>query len=180
MKRIVLTGPKSSGKTNIGHRLAELHDLPFYDLDEVLEQIFYEETDTKLSFREIFRRHGEEKFRELELQAAKRVSQESRVLISTGGTTFTLPKLREVLIPDSYVVLLKNDPEILWYRTSRKGIPSYLEGESDPRQAFIERVDRVVEMVSPHASLELDTGDLSIEDVAQMLDVELFQRKILR
>ena len=39
MKRIVLTGPKSSGKTNIGHRLAELHNLPFYDLDEVLEQI---------------------------------------------------------------------------------------------------------------------------------------------
>lgn len=179
MKRIVLTGPKSSGKSNIGLRLAELIHLPFFDLDEVLETIFEEETGTKLTFREIFRRHGEEKFRELELKAAQRVAAMDKVLVSTGGTTFTLESLRKELVPDSYIVLLKNDPAELWRRTSRKGIPSYLENEVDPQQAFFDRVDRVVETVTPYADLALDTGDLTIEDVAQLLDVELSQRKVL-
>ncbi len=178
MKRIVLTGPKSSGKSNIGLRLSELLQLPFYDLDEVLEDIFTEENGTKLSFREIFRRHGEEKFREWELKAAMRVAKMEKILLSTGGTTFTLPQLRDQLVPDSYIVLLSNNAAELWRRTSRKGIPSYLEKEIDPQQAFFERVERVISTVSPYADLLLETEDLSIEDVAQLLDVELSQRKV--
>lgn len=180
MKRIVLTGPKSSGKSNIGLRLAELLHVPFYDLDEVLETIFEEENGITLTFREIYRRHGEEKFREWELKAAKRVAEMDGVLLSTGGTTFTLPELREVLVPDSYVILLTNNAQELWRRTSRKGIPSYLENEIDPQQAFYARVERVIETVTPYADLTLETEDLSIEDVAQLLDVELSQRKVLR
>lgn len=181
MKRIVLTGPKSSGKSNIGVRLAELVNLPFFDLDEVLEQVYAEEHDNnRLPFREIYRRHGEQKFRELELEAAKRVASMERILLSTGGTTFNQESLREILVPDSYIVLLKNDPSILWERTSHKGIPSYLEGEADPRRAFIDRVEKVVETVTPFAHMSLDTKDLSIEDVAQLLDVELSVRKVLR
>ncbi len=180
MKRIVLTGPKSSGKSNIGLRLAELRDLTFFDLDEVLEEIFEEEHDMKLSFREIYRRHGEDMFRELELKAAKRVASMEQIMLSTGGTTFTIESLRDELVPDAYVVLLSNEPNELWHRTSRKGIPAYLEKEADPKAAFFERVDRVITTVTPYADLILDTNDLSIEDVAQMLDVELTQRKVLK
>ena len=181
MKRIVLTGPKSSGKSNIGLRLAELRNLPFFDLDEVLEDIFEEEHKMRLSFREIFRRHGETKFRELELQAAKRVAtMEGTVMLSTGGTTFTLSALRDELVPDSYVVLLSNEPNELWHRTSRKGIPAYLEKEVDPKAAFFQRVERVITTVTPYADLVLDTNDLSIEEVAQMLDVELTQREVFK
>jgi len=181
MKRIVLTGPKSSGKSNIGVRLAELVHLPFFDLDEVLEQVYADEHEgNRLPFREIYRRHGEQKFRELELSAAKRVSGMDRILLSTGGTTFNQESLREILVPDSYIVLLKNDPQILWERTSHKGIPSYLEGEADPRRAFLERVEKVVDTITPLAHMILDTKDLSIEDVAQLLDVELSVRKVLK
>lgn len=181
MKRIVLTGPKSSGKSNIGLRLGELIHLPFFDLDEVLEQVYAEENDgNRLPFREIYRRHGEQKFRALEREAALRVAAMDRILLSTGGTTFNQESLREILVPDSYIVLLKNDVKILWERTSHKGIPSYLEGEPDPRQAFYDRVEKVVETVTPLAHLALDTKDLSIEDVAQLLDVELSVRKVLK
>ena len=178
MKRIILTGPKSSGKSNIGIRLAALLDIPFFDLDEVLEQVYEQQYEQKLSFREIYRRHGEATFRELELTAAKEVALKENVLLSTGGTTFTLEPLRQALLHDAYVILLNNDPEILWARTSRKGIPSYLEKSSDPRADFIQRVERVVDTVSPLAQLTLDTEELSIEDVAQLLDVELQRRKI--
>lgn len=181
MKRIVLTGPKSSGKSNIGLRLAELIHLPFYDLDEILEQVYSEEHEgNRLAFREIYRRHGEQKFRELELTAAKRVAEMEHILLSTGGTTFNQQSLRDILVPDSYIVLLKNDPQVLWERTTHKGIPSYLEGEANPKQAFLDRVEKVVDTVHPLAHMSLDTNDLSIEDVAQLLDVELSVRKVLR
>ena len=178
MKRIVITGPKSSGKSNIGTRFAELQGIPFYDLDDVLEQIFEEEMGNKLSFREIYRRHGEDKFRELEYKAAKRVAELDGIVLSTGGTTFTIDKLRDILIKDAYVVLLTNNFETLWDRTSRKGIPSYLEGEANPKASFLTRVENVIETVEPFAGITLDTGDLSIEDVAQVLDVEIMQRDI--
>lgn len=178
MKRIILTGPKSSGKSNIGARLAELMKVPFYDLDELLEDIFEKENGTRLSFREIFRRHGEEKFREYELKAAEEVVKKDKVLISTGGTTFTIDKLRDILLPDSYVILLKNNPDELWLRTSRKGIPSYLENEIDPKTAFIERVNNVMKVITPIANLSMDTEELSIEEVAQVLDVELDARRV--
>ena len=177
--RVILTGPKSSGKSNIGARLAELMGVSFYDLDELIEDLFEEESGTRLSFREIFRRHGEDKFRDLEYKAAKKIVSKGKLLLSTGGTTFTIPKLRDTLIEDSYIVLLKNRPEELWLRTSRKGIPSYLEKEIDPRSAFFKRVENVIETVMPIAQLSMDTEDLTIEDVAQVLDVELSQRSVL-
>ncbi len=178
MKRIVITGPKSSGKSNIGSRFAELVRLPFYDLDEVIEQLFEEEKGTKLSFREIYRRHGEATFRDYEKRAAKQVADLDGIILSTGGTSFTLPELQKTLLPDAYVILLMNEKETLWERTARKGLPSFLEGEIDPKAAFFSRVENSIEAIQPHANLTLDTDELTIEEAAQLLDVELMQRKI--
>ena len=178
MKRIIITGPKSSGKSNIGLRLSALLNVPFFDLDEVLENIYARTYGRQLSFREIYRRHGEATFRELEHKAAKEVAKKENILLSTGGTTFTLENLRKTLLPNSYVILLTNDPAILWDRTSRKGLPSYLAKSSDPQAEFYLRVEKVVEVVTPLAQMKLNTEELSIEDVAQLLDVELQRRNI--
>ncbi len=178
MKRVIITGPKSSGKSNIGVRFAELQGVPFYDLDSVLEQVFEKEDGAHLSFREIFRRHGEERFRELELKAAKEISKKSGIVLSTGGTSFTIESLRETLTDDAYIILLSNNADILWDRTIRKGMPAYLEKEADPKAAFAERVESVISSVKPYSDMVLDTADLSIEDVAQLLDVEMMQRKV--
>ena len=178
MDRIVITGPKSSGKSNIGARLAELLGLTFYDLDDVLETIFEEQEGIHLTFREIYRRHGEEAFRKLEHKAAFKVAQLKGTLLSTGGTTFTIPSLRDIVVADAYVILLTNTPQVLWERTTRKGRPSYLEKSRDPQADFFRRVSSVVEAVTPVADLYLDTEELSIEEVAQLLDVELQRRNI--
>lgn len=178
MDRIIITGPKSSGKSNIGARLAKLLGITFYDLDEVLESIFEEQEGNRLSFREIYRRKGEKQFRELELQAAQRMSKISNILLSTGGSTFTVESLREILTPGSYIILLTNTPQTLWHRTSRKGIPSYLENSENPKEEFYQRVIRVTDTVKPLAQMVLDTEELSIEEVAQLLDVELQNRNV--
>jgi len=178
MQRIIVTGPKSSGKSTIGHRLAQLRKLQFFDLDERIEKIFEEEEGIQLSFREIFKRHGEEKFRELEMRAIKSLEGQDKILLSTGGSTFLNENAKNTLLENSYVVLLHNTPEMLWSRTMRKGLPSFLEGVADPQSEFFNRVKSVVEAVKPIAELVMETKNLSVEEVAVMLDYELDYRKI--
>ena len=178
MRRIIVTGPKSSGKSSIGHRLAQLRKLQFFDLDEQIEKIFEEEEGIQLSFREIFKRHGEEKFRELEMRAIKSLESLEGILLSTGGSTFLDEKAKNILCENSYIILLHNNPETLWTRTIRKGMPSYLEGAQDPQGEFFKRVKNVLNAVEPIAALKMETQDLSVEEVAQMLDYELDYRRV--
>ncbi|MCL1946523.1 MAG: hypothetical protein FWF51_05130 [Chitinivibrionia bacterium] len=176
--RIIVTGPKSSGKSSIGRRLAALRKLPFCDLDEQIEKLFEEEENIHLSFREIFKRHGEEKFCELEMRAIKSVENLGDILLSTGGSTFLREEAKKALQKDSYIILLQNNPETLWTRTIRKGMPSYLENEADPQSAFYARINSVVSAIEPIAEIVMGTRDLSVEEVAKMLDYELDIRKI--
>jgi shikimate kinase len=178
MARIVITGPKSSGKSSIGWRLAQLRKIPFYDLDEQIEKLFEEEEKIHLSFREIFKRRGEDKFRKLELSAIKSLAEIDGIIISTGGSTFFHEEARNLLVKDSHVILLYNAPTTLWQRTMRKGMPSYLDGVENPKDTFYQRIKDVINAVKPFAKLVMETSDLSIEDVAQMLDLELDHRKI--
>ena len=178
MFRIIVTGPKSSGKSSIGQRIASLRRLSFYDLDEQIEKIFEEEEKIHLSFREIFKRHGEERFRELEMRAIKSVKNFDNILLSTGGSTFLREEAKTALQENSYIILLLNTPETLWARTIRKGMPSYLDAEADPQSAFYARVNNVVNAITPIAGIVMETRDLSVEEVAKMLDLELDHRKI--
>jgi shikimate kinase len=178
MPKIIVTGPKSSGKSSIGWRLAQLRGLSFYDLDERIEKIFEEEEGVHSSFREIFKRHGEDKFRELELRAINSIIGLDKILLSTGGSTFINEEAKNLLLQDSYIILLCNAPETLWQRTIRKGMPSYLEGTIDPHGTFCKRVESILNTIKPVAEIVMETKDLSVEDVAQMLDYELDFRKV--
>ncbi|MGM0443117.1 MAG: shikimate kinase [Fibrobacterota bacterium] len=178
MKRVLITGPKASGKSNIGNRLAELLGADFYDLDNMIEKLFRDDKGARLNFREIYRRHGEKVFREYEVKSAEKIAEKDNVVLSTGGTSFLLPEIRDVLMKDSYIILLKNDYEVLWERVAKNGTPAYLEDVEEPKRTFFNRVDKVLESIEPDAHIIFDTNELSIEDVAQMLDMELDQRGV--
>jgi shikimate kinase len=63
MALIILLGPKNSGKTNTGLELARLLKIPFYDLDQLIEE------RTGKSIRDLYLT-GEELFRHEEAAAA--------------------------------------------------------------------------------------------------------------
>ena len=63
MKRIVLTGYRGTGKTEIGRILAARHRVPFIDIDALIE------LHAQRSISAIFREDGEEHFRMLERKA---------------------------------------------------------------------------------------------------------------
>jgi shikimate kinase len=85
---VALTGFMAAGKSTVGRALGNLLRWNFFDLDYEIE------CREKLHVREIFRRHGEPRFRELETEVLRAVlkSASAPTVIALGGGTFVEPQ----------------------------------------------------------------------------------------
>ena len=82
MDKIVLVGYMCSGKTEIGILLSKNIDLPFYDLDNLIN------LETSKSINEIFAEEGEIYFRKIEHQIlANTIIKNKSFILSLGGGT---------------------------------------------------------------------------------------------
>lgn len=79
--KIYLVGLPGSGKSYLGKKLSEALQLPFIDLDHVIEQ------HTNKSIASIFSEQGEAHFRELEATELRTQSAQSQFVLSCGGGT---------------------------------------------------------------------------------------------
>jgi len=79
MGRIFLIGFMGCGKTTLGRRLATRLNIPFYDLDHLLEQ------QAGMRVNEYFAAFGETAFRLAESEILKQTSYPENAIISTGG-----------------------------------------------------------------------------------------------
>ncbi len=89
-QNIVLTGFMGTGKTTTGKRIAKMLGRPFVDTDKVIAA-------EHGPIPEIFATQGEAAFRALERQVAQELSQQSGLVISTGGGLLVDPVNAEVL-----------------------------------------------------------------------------------
>ena len=104
---IILLGYMGSGKTTLGRSIARSFELPFVDLDTLIE------TDARMSVSDYFAAHGEEAFRTLELQKLKEVLEGESAVLSTGGGTPTIPGAMELMNQLGLTVYLKGSPKFL-------------------------------------------------------------------
>lgn len=80
--RLFLIGLPGSGKSTFGKELAHHLNLPFLDLDTIIEQT------AQQSIRIIFAQQGEEAFRQQEREALQRtIKQYKTFVLATGGGT---------------------------------------------------------------------------------------------
>lgn len=78
---IFLIGFMGSGKSHWGRIWAKKHSLSFIDLDEEIEVAF------GMKVEEIFEKHSEDKFRELERLHLRENEHKTNLLVSCGGGT---------------------------------------------------------------------------------------------
>lgn len=166
--RILLAGPKGTGKTSTGSRLATLLGLPFYETDDQLSELYAAHTGEKLSCRDIMRREGEARFRDLEHAAAAALAERDWCVIATGGATLMNPESRRLLRDNSVIVLLHCDPATLWERTHKTGTPAY-HTTIDIRQEFQQRAERIIEAIRPFADIIMDTSTSDPDDMARAI-----------
>lgn len=97
---LTLCGFMGSGKTTVGRVLAARIGRRFVDLDEWIER------KEGMAVSEIFARHGEARFRELERNAAAELSRETGLVIAAGGGTLLDAACARSLRAGGVVVLL--------------------------------------------------------------------------
>ena len=81
--KIYLVGFMGAGKTTVGRELAARLDVPFFDLDGLVEAA------EKTSIKDIFGQHGEPYFRKRERDILRSTRYLDNALVATGGGTFT-------------------------------------------------------------------------------------------
>jgi shikimate dehydrogenase len=116
MKRIVLTGFRGTGKSEIGKILASRLNLPLLDTDAQVE------AKSGRSIPSIFHEDGEERFRIMEREIIASLPPDN-VIISTGGGAVIDPKNMEHLRRQSVLVLLIADIEAIEQRLAKSPRP---------------------------------------------------------
>ncbi|MFW5856483.1 MAG: chorismate synthase [Planctomycetota bacterium] len=175
--KIVITGPKCSGKTTIATALAERLCVPHADLDDLVLQRARGEGQEADSCATLFQTVGEKAFRVLERETLADLDRHGYMVLATGGSTLLDCRSRHLLRPASLWVYLKAGPDCLWDRIPKDPLPAYLRGESDPREAFLQRVACIDEVLSPRCDLQIDTEgedrEAILDEIVESLRCEL-------
>lgn len=112
-KNIYFTGFMASGKTRIGRLLAKHLKLSYVDSDALIVQW------AGKSIAEIFEQEGEAKFRELEKEIIKEISQKKGLVVSLGGGAITKSENVQVVKNTGILICMRAEPEVLCERIGR-------------------------------------------------------------
>ena len=105
-RNIYLIGPRASGKTTLGKRLAERLDRPFLDLDAAFCEKYGE------TIADMVGRDGWDAFRLAEAAILAETAQQDGLVVATGGGVVLMPENRK-LLAKGRVFYLQADPERL-------------------------------------------------------------------
>jgi shikimate kinase len=140
-----------AGKTTVAKLLAEKLDMPFVDLDDVIER----KTDLTISM--IFDQYGEEHFRKLETDTLQRIEHYPGNIIATGGGIILSAENRQIMKDTGITIYLKWETNILQQRiknsTHRPLLKSidesqllqHIEKMLEQRQPFYEQADMIID-----------------------------------
>lgn len=154
---IILMGFMGTGKSSVGKRLARILGWSFIDTDAEIERL------AGLSISEIFRRHGETRFRSEERLLVKRLKERENCVIATGGGTVLDPHNLEELAQSGVMITLYAPLDEIYERIGYRNDRPLLRGDREEveelwaeRQPFYRQADWII-----------DTTDMGIDEVVQ-------------
>jgi shikimate kinase len=147
-KNIALTGFMGTGKSEVGRLLAKKLGYVFVDLDSEIEK------KSGMKITDIFSRHGENVFRDMESEEIRSVSNAERLIISTGGGAVLRQENMDNLRKKGFIVCLSASPETILSRVGGNSDRPLLNVEDQlarikellaARQPYYDKADIVVE-----------------------------------
>lgn len=145
---LFLIGPMGAGKTTIGRRIAEQLQLPFHDLDHVIEE------QTGATIPLIFELEGEAGFRRRECAALDQMTALQGVVLATGGGAVLDARNRELLASRGFIVYLETAVDIQLARLARD--------RKRPLLAAPDRRERLEQMAALRNPLYSAIADMTI------------------
>ena len=102
-----------SGKSTLGSLISKKLNLKFIDIDNILEN------EAKMKISEIFKKKGEDFFRNLEEKITLKVLRLNNNVISLGGGGFINEKIREEVLINNFSFWLNCDAKTLLKRIKK-------------------------------------------------------------
>jgi shikimate kinase len=168
---VILVGFMGAGKTVCGRLLARRLGRCFVETDDVIV------AREGRSIPEIFRAHGEARFRELEAETVEALRLKSGDVIATGGGLPCREGRMEALRELGTVVWLAGDVERLLERARRSGQRPMLDGRS------LEEVQSLYREREPYyrqAHVTVDTAGLGPDQVVARVIAALHRLEAAR
>ncbi len=107
---VFLTGYMGSGKTEIGHHLANALGVPLLDMDSLLEIRF------GMPLHDFFDKMSEAAFRKAEKDLLQKLCAFSRGVVATGGGSLVDQENMQLALGTGFVVFIDTDPFMLHSR----------------------------------------------------------------
>lgn len=161
--RIALIGLRGAGKSTLGALLAERMEVPFLELDRLIEQ------ESGVSLGVIFDLYGQSGFRRFERRCLDEVIERyPRFVLATGGSLVSEPATFERLLTMCYTVWLHASPEDHMQRVIAQGD---MRPMADNRESMSD-LQRIVDVRQPlyrKADLAIDTSEQAPANAVQTI-----------
>jgi len=161
--RIALIGLRGAGKSTLGAILAEQMEVPFLELDRLIEQ------ESGVGLSAIFDLYGQGGFRRLERRCLDEVIERyPRFVLATGGSLVSEPATFERLLTMCYTVWLRATPEEHMQRVIAQGD---MRPMADNRESMsdLKRILEVREPLYRKADMTIETSNVNPEQSASLL-----------
>ncbi len=160
---VALIGFMGTGKTSVGEILASKLKKRFVSTDDLIVKL------AKKSITEIFKQYGESRFRDLEIQIVKKISDEKNIVIDCGGgiilNKINILRLRK----NAKIILLTAYPEVIFDRISKNSEKRPLLNTSDK----LERIRRLSSsrehLYKDSVDFEINTSNLNVDQVVDKI-----------
>lgn len=171
---LYLVGYRGTGKTTLAKYLSDQLGLPWFDSDIEVEKM------EGMTIREIFEKHGETGFRDREVAAIERLSQQPASVIALGGGAILRPKNRQTIQRTGACVWLNAQPEELAKRIHG----DVLTAQRRPALTGLSSIDEIVSLLARReplyeevSQLKVETDQDSLESIVKRVAVWYQQRR---
>jgi XRE family aerobic/anaerobic benzoate catabolism transcriptional regulator len=162
-ERVALIGLRGAGKSTVGARLAKELDLPFLELDRLIEQA------SGLNLSALFDLYGQGGFRRFERQCLEQVLESNpRFVLATGGGIVSAQETFERLLECCYTVWLKATPREHMDRVVAQGDMRPM-AQNPGAMADLERILREREPLYSQADMAVNTAGAPVENIVHSL-----------
>jgi shikimate kinase len=169
--KIYIVGFMGAGKTTVGRELAARLDVPFFDLDDLVEAA------EKTTIKEIFAKQGEPYFRKRERDLLRSTKYLDSAVIATGGGTFTFDENIQFIQGEGLSVHLSAPYSLLRGRVGDKAEERPLFRDDDAAHELFRNRLRYYRM----ADITVDVrDDETTAEIVERLLLELPKRFLAR
>ncbi|MEZ0537173.1 shikimate kinase [Caldicellulosiruptoraceae bacterium PP1] len=166
MRNIVLTGFMGSGKTSVGLKLSEILNINFIDTDSLIIKKF------NMPIEDIFKIYGERRFREVEEEVIKEISENQDLIISTGGGVVLNKNNIEYLRKNGIIYYLHTSPEVVFERIKDDTSRPLLQNK-DKLKTIINLMNFRIPFYK-NCDYEVNTDNMKIEEIVdKILNIHL-------